>query len=89
MRAISYCAAMPNTALRTNTSAPIWIRIADRLTAACVDPRKSAPVWRETGECHRVTLIATSAGLSAVGIGFAVTSEKVEDRGRLCRLPAA
>lgn len=32
------------------------------------DIRKSEPVWRETGDGHGVTLIATDAGLAAIGI---------------------
>lgn len=120
------------------------------------DMRKGEPVWRETGDGHGVTLIATDAGLAAIGIetdsaeikptedaapktrtpregtkqatliamlrapdgatvaeimtatgwqshtvrgamsgalkkklGLEVTSEKVEDRGRVYKLPAA
>jgi hypothetical protein len=30
--------------------------------------RKGEPVWRETGDGHGVTLVATDAGLSAIGI---------------------
>jgi hypothetical protein len=32
------------------------------------DMRKGEPVWRETGDGHGVTLIATNAGLAAIGI---------------------
>lgn len=32
------------------------------------DMRKGEPHWRETGDCHGVTLIATDAGLAAIGI---------------------
>ena len=32
------------------------------------DMRKGEPVWRKTGDSHGVTLIATNAGLSAIGI---------------------
>jgi hypothetical protein len=32
------------------------------------DMRKSEPVWRETGDGHGVTLVATAAGLAAIGI---------------------
>ncbi len=32
------------------------------------DTRKGEPVWRETGDGHGVTLVATDAGLAAVGI---------------------
>lgn len=32
------------------------------------DMRKGEPVWRETGEGHGVTLVATDAGLAAIGI---------------------
>ncbi|MBD3788460.1 MAG: DUF3489 domain-containing protein, partial [Sphingomonadales bacterium] len=32
------------------------------------DLRKGEPVWRETGDGHGVTLIATDAGLAAIGI---------------------
>jgi hypothetical protein len=31
--------------------------------------RKGEPVWRETGDGHGVTLVATDAGLAAIGIG--------------------
>ncbi|MGB5950258.1 MAG: hypothetical protein WBG82_13135, partial [Parvibaculum sp.] len=30
--------------------------------------RKGDPVWRETGDGHGVTLVATDAGLAAIGI---------------------
>jgi hypothetical protein len=30
--------------------------------------RKGEPVWRETGDGHGVTLVATDAGLAAIGI---------------------
>lgn len=32
------------------------------------DTRKSEPVWRETGDGHGTTLVATDAGLAAIGI---------------------
>mgnify|MGYP000639830479 CR=1 FL=1 len=32
------------------------------------DMRKGEPVWRETGDGHGVMLVATSAGLAAIGI---------------------
>ena len=32
------------------------------------DTRKGKPVWRETGDGHGVTLVATDAGLAAIGI---------------------
>jgi hypothetical protein len=32
------------------------------------DMRKGEPVWRETGDGHGVTLVATDAGLVAIGI---------------------
>ena len=32
------------------------------------DMRKGEPVWRETGDGHGVTLIATDAGLAVIGI---------------------
>ncbi|MFC7706286.1 DUF3489 domain-containing protein [Plastorhodobacter daqingensis] len=32
------------------------------------DTRKGEPFWRETGDGHGVTLVATDAGLSAIGI---------------------
>lgn len=32
------------------------------------DIRKGEPVWRETGDGHGITLIATDAGLAAIGI---------------------
>jgi len=33
-----------------------------------VNMREGEPVWRETGDSHGVTLIATDAGLAAIGI---------------------
>lgn len=107
------------------------------------DTRKGEPMWRETGDGNGVTLVATDAGLAAIGIapkartpregtkqatliamlrapdgatieeimaatgwqshtvrgamagalkkklGLEVTSEKVENRGRVYKLPAA
>ena len=32
------------------------------------DIRRGEPLWRETGEGHGVTLVATDAGLAAIGI---------------------
>ena len=32
------------------------------------DMRKGEPLWRETGDGHGVTLVATDAGLAAIGI---------------------
>lgn len=32
------------------------------------DVRKGEPMWRETGDGHGVTLVATGAGLAAIGI---------------------
>lgn len=32
------------------------------------DIRKGEPIWRETGDGHGVTLVATDAGLAAIGI---------------------
>jgi hypothetical protein len=32
------------------------------------DMRKGEPVWRETGDGHGITLVATNAGLAAIGI---------------------
>lgn len=32
------------------------------------DMRKGEPVWRETGDGHGVTLVASNAGLAAIGI---------------------
>ena len=32
------------------------------------DLRKGEPMWRETGDGHDTTLVATDAGLAAIGI---------------------
>jgi len=40
----------------------------DFLEEVEADMRKGEPVWRETGDGHGVTLIATDAGLAAIGI---------------------
>ncbi len=34
------------------------------------DTRKGEPMWRETGDGHGTTLVATDAGLAAIGIEF-------------------
>ena len=39
-----------------------WLEESD------ADPRKGEPLWRETGDGHGITLIATAAGLEAIGI---------------------
>ena len=38
------------------------------LEEAEADMRRGEPVWRETGDGHGVTLVATDAGLAAIGI---------------------
>ncbi|MCE8540270.1 DUF3489 domain-containing protein [Ruegeria pomeroyi] len=38
------------------------------LEEAEADMRKGEPVWRETGDGHGVTLVATDAGLTAIGV---------------------
>ncbi len=38
------------------------------LQEADADLRKGEPMWRETGDGHGVTLVATDAGLAAIGI---------------------
>jgi hypothetical protein len=40
------------------------------------DMRKGEPVWRETGDGHGVTLVATDAGLAAIGIETDETPNK-------------
>lgn len=40
----------------------------DFLEEVEADMRKGEPVWRETGDGHGVTLVATDAGLAAIGI---------------------
>jgi len=37
--------------------------------------RKGEPLWRETGDGHGTTLIATEAGLAAIGIAPVVASD--------------
>jgi len=44
------------------------------------DMRKSEPVWRETGDGHGVTLIATNAGLAAIGIELEDTAAEPIDK---------
>ena len=39
-----------------------WLKEVD------ADLRRGAPLWRETGDGHGTTLIATEAGLEAIGI---------------------
>ncbi|GGB62694.1 hypothetical protein GCM10011316_38240 [Roseibium aquae] len=40
----------------------------DFLQEVDADIRNGEPVWRETGDGHGVTLVATDAGLAAIGI---------------------
>ena len=39
------------------------------------DTRKGEPLWRETGDGHGTTLIATEAGLEAIGIESVAASD--------------
>lgn len=43
------------------------------------DMRKGDPVWRSTGDGHGSTLVATGAGLAAIGIESEDTTPKTED----------
>lgn len=43
------------------------------------DMRKGEPVWRSTGDGHGTTLVATGAGLAAIGIESEDTTPKTED----------
>ena len=45
-----------------------WLEESD------ADPRKGEPLWRETGDGHGITLIATAAGLEAIGVEPVVAS---------------
>jgi len=38
------------------------------------DTHRNGPVWRESGDGHGVTLVATDAGLGAIGIGPEATT---------------
>jgi len=54
------------------------------------DMRKGEPVWRETGDGHGVTLIATNAGLSAIGIETESTAaEPIDKAAPKMRTPRA
>lgn len=59
------------------------------------DPRKGEPMWRETGDGHGTTLVATDAGLAAIGIEPEDTNtapvgadEQRFDSGRIGAVPA-
>lgn len=43
------------------------------------DLRNGEPVWRETGDGHGTTLVATDAGLAAIGIGTNATAQQAND----------
>ena len=46
------------------------------------DLRKEEPVWRETGDGHGTTLVATRSGLAAIGIALTDATEvPAEDAG--------
>lgn len=52
------------------------------------DTRKGEPVWRETGDGHGITLVATDAGLAAIGIETDSTEVKpTEDAAPKTRTP--
>jgi hypothetical protein len=44
--------------------------------------RRGEPMWRETGDGHGITLIATAAGLEAIGIEPVVASAVIGARNR-------
>jgi hypothetical protein len=45
------------------------------------DMRKGEPLWRETGDGHAVTLVATDAGLAAIGIEIERAETKPTEDG--------
>jgi hypothetical protein len=52
------------------------------------DLRNGEPVWRETGDGHGVTLVATDAGLAAIGIeANSAETTPVEDSAPKMRTP--
>jgi hypothetical protein len=52
------------------------------------DMRKGEPVWRETGDGHGVTLVATDAGLAAIGIETeGETDEPADEAAPIARTP--
>ncbi len=52
------------------------------------DMRKGEPVWRETGDGHGVTLVATEVGLAAIGIETDIAEAKpIEDAAPKPRAP--
>ena len=52
------------------------------------DMRKGEPVWRETGDGHGVTLVATDAGLAAIGIETdSAETKPTEDAAPKTRTP--
>lgn len=53
-----------------------WVEEVD------ADIRKGEPLWRETGDGHGTTLIATEAGLEAIGIEPVAASAVVSARKR-------
>lgn len=50
--------------------------------------RRGEPLWRETGDGHGTTLIATEAGLEAIGIEPLVTSAVANARKAMLKLEA-
>jgi len=55
---------------------------------ADADTRKGERVWRETGDGHGVTLIATNAGLSSIGIETESTAaEPIDKAAHKTRMP--
>jgi hypothetical protein len=57
---------------------------------ADADTRRGEPVWRETGNGHGVTLIATNAGLAAIGIETESTAaEPIDKAAPKTRTPRA
>jgi hypothetical protein len=52
------------------------------------DMRRGEPVWRETGDGHGVTLVATDAGLAAIGIeADSAEAKPTEDAAPKTRTP--
>ncbi|WP_210880062.1 DUF3489 domain-containing protein [Roseovarius autotrophicus] len=59
-----------------------WIEEVD------ADSRRGEPLWRETGDGHGTTLIATEAGLEAIGIEPVVVKTVVAIRQHAAKVPA-
>ncbi len=73
--------------LKGGAAAKVIASLAAKGLVQEVDAKRGEPVWRDTGDGHGVTLVATDAAFQALGIETAEEAPRAPHRGK--KAPAA